>query len=504
MFTTLKDMNMTNRINRFLFLLTATLVFSACYKDKGNYDYNDINEAQIEGIADEYTVALGEQFAITPVLKFSMDAGNDSSKYSYEWIALRRDGVLPGDVRKDLAVTRNLDLTITIPPGPYRAYYRITDKNSGVQWQKSFNLTVVSSIYEGWMLMNDVNGETRVDMISVDTTSYKTIIDVLGTTASGIPESIFGKPLFINCYPYDPTFYGVYIGTDKGTTKIHPETFKYDFTYNIKYEFVSNIPENFAVDYMTNLGGNTAWMHGTDNNVYYYYRIFQLKYGLPVNHVKNEVASFKANKHIATNGSSSAVLYDDDNRRFVRHINNEATSTLMPEGTLFDFNTGKDLVYMTYSAYNGGEVFAILNDPADSKYWLARFTFGASIAQVYYEEMSAIDIENAGNFAVSPEFGYIMYNAGNKLYSYDFNNKASKLMLDYGARNISLLKFHHFLLGKYAELRNQLIVCSNEEGNTASSGKMELFRVKPVQGDFELTNQYTGLGKIVSLSYRER
>ena len=495
---------MTNRLTRFIFVLTATLALSGCYKDKGNYDYNEINEVEIEGIADEYTVSLGERFTITPTLKFSLDKSNDTSKYEYEWIALRRDGVLPGDVRKDLGVTKNLDVNVTLPPGPYRTYYRVTDKNSGVQWQKTFNLTVVSSIYEGWMLMNDVNGQTRVDMISMDTSAFKTIVDVLGTTGSGIPGGIYGKPLFINCYPYDPTFYGVYICTDLGTTKIHPETFKYDFTYNIKYEFVSNIPETFTTDYMTNLSGNTAWLHGTDNNVYYYYRIFQVKYGLPVNQVKGEVSSFRANKFIATNGSSRAVLYDDDNRRFVRHINNEATSTLMPEGTLFDFNTGKDLVYMTYSAYNGGEVFAILKDPSDNKYWLARFTFGSSINQVYYEEMTATGIESASDFAVSPEFGYIMYNAGSKVYSYDFNNKASKLMLDYGARNISQIKFHPFISGKYSEMRNQLIVCSYEEGDTAGSGKMELFKVKPVQGDFELAKEYTGLGKIVSLSYRER
>lgn len=492
------------RNSRFVAIISLTLLLSACFKDKGNYEYNPINEIDIEGISEDYSVALGDKLTIIPDLSFTLDGSNDTANYTYEWFALRKDGVLPGDVRKDIALTRNLDVIITIPPGPYRAYYRVTDKNSGIQWQKTFNLTVVSSIYEGWMLMNDVDGSTRVDMISVDGTDYKTIIDVLGTTGSGIPDAVYGAPLYINCYPYDPTFYGVYICTDKGATKIHPETFKYDFTYGIGYEFISNIPADFAVDNMTNLSGNQAWLHGTDNNVYYYYRIFQLKYGLQVNHVKNEATSFSANKHIATNGSSRAVLYDDDNKRFVRHINNEATSTIMPDGTLFDFNTGKDLVYMEYSRYNGGEVFAILKDPADGKHWLARFTFGSSISQVYYEEMTATDIAGASNFGVSAEFGYIMYNVGSKVYSYDFNLKASKLMLDYGARKISHLKFHNFLASKYAALRNQLIVCSYEDGNETDSGKMELFTVMPVQGDFELASEYTGLGKIVSLSYRER
>jgi hypothetical protein len=161
-FTIQKDLIMTIRNSRFVAIISLTLLLSACFKDKGNYEYNPINEIDIEGISEDYSVALGDKLTIIPDLSFTLDGSNDTANYTYEWFALRKDGVLPGDVRKDIALTRNLDVIITIPPGPYRAYYRVTDKNSGIQWQKTFNLTVVSSIYEGWMLMNDVDGSTRV------------------------------------------------------------------------------------------------------------------------------------------------------------------------------------------------------------------------------------------------------------------------------------------------------------------------------------------------------
>jgi len=491
--------------NTYLILTAIIMGMASCYKDIGNYDYSEINEPTISGIEDSYTVLLGEHFTLKPEITFSKDQSNDTSNYTYEWIGIRTDNVLPADVRRVISVYRNIDQVITLAPGPYRVYYRVKDKNTGVQWQKIFNMTVVSSIYEGWMVLNDVNGKSRVDMLSVLDGEYTPIIDVLGTTGSDIPASALGKPIYINCYPFDPTFYGIYICTDAGTNKIHPETFKWDFTYNIKYEFLGNLPDNFTINYMTNLSGNTGWYHGSDNNVYYYYRVFQIKPDVPINLVKGEPAAFKASKYIAAiNGT--AILYDETNKRFVRHINNESTSTLMPAGTLFDYNTDKELVYMTYTPYGNGNVFAILDSVETQQRFLARFSLGSSITQLYYEEMTGTDILQGENFAVSPDLGYIFYNVGGKVYEYDMVLKTSKLMLDFGSQKISMMKFHRFVSrSKYAALANKLIVASYDPAKPeGSNGKLQFYTVPPVNGDLVLESEFTNLGKVVSLAYRER
>lgn len=491
--------------NTYLILLVVVLGMASCYKDIGNYDYTEINELAFSGIEDSYTVLLGEHFTLKPEITFSKDQSDDTSNYEYEWIGIRTDNVLPADQRRVISVYRNIDQVITLNPGPYRVYYRVKDKNTGVQWQTIFNMTVISSIYEGWMILNEVNGKSRVDMMSLLDGEYTPIIDVLGTTGSNLPESALGKPLFINCYPFDPTFYGVYICTETGTNKIHPETFKWDFTYDIKYEFLGNLPPNFSIDFMTNFSGNVAWLHGTDNNVYYYYRIFQVKPDVPINILKGEQTTFKASKYIAAI-NNMAILYDETNKRFVRHINNESTSTLMPQGTLFDYNTGKDLKYMAHSPFGNGNVFAILDSVETQQRFLARFTIGSTLNQVYYEEMIGTDIKQAENFAVSPDLGYIFYNVGGKVYEYDMVLKTSKLMLDFGSQKISMLKFHRFTSSsKYAAFANQLIVGSYDPAKPeGSNGKLQFYNVPPVNGDIVLDREFTNLGKVVSLAYRER
>lgn len=344
-------------------------------------------------------------------------------------------------------------------------------------------------------------------MVSLLDNKFTTITDVLSTTGSELPQGSLGKPLFVNCYPYDPTFYGIYVCTESGSNKIHPETFKWTFTYNVKYEFTGNIGDNFNVDNMTNFSGNTAWIHGTDNNVYYYYRVFQIKPDVPVNIVKGESAVFKASKYIAayTGASNVAILYDETGKRFVRHLNNESTSTLMPEGTLFNYNTNKDLVYMTYSPFSNGNVFAVLDSAATQKRYLARFTIGTSLSQVYYDEIYGTDIAKAEQFAVSPDLGYLFYNVGGKLYEYDMSSRTSKLMLDKGNQKITMLKFHKFLAGKYSAEASKLIVASYDPAlPAASSGKMEFYTVPAVNGDLVFDKEFTGFGKIVSVAYRER
>ncbi|UYQ94505.1 hypothetical protein MKQ68_05300 [Chitinophaga horti] len=146
----------------------------------------------------------------------------------------------------------------------------------------------------------------------------------------------------------------------------------------------------------------------------------------------------------------------------------------------------------------------------DNKVFLARFmTTGAK--QNFYEEITGTDVALAEHFCVSPEYGYVFYSVGSKVYEYDFSLKKSVLMKDYGNRRISVMKFHRFLSLEaaisnafYTELSRKLAICTYEPGNPSASGVMELYNVPGINGPLRLYKSYEGLGKVVSLTYRER
>lgn len=488
------------------------LLSFSCQKDIGNYDYQEINSVEFGGIDKSYSTLLGQKFQITPVLKFSKDDGKDDSRYTFEWIALNTANVLPGDRQKFLGNTRNLDITLQIPPGDYKVYYNVQDKQTGVKYRTIFSLKVETSIFEGWMVLNDINGTARLDMVSKINNVFTPIVDVLASTGSELV--LKGKPVDVYCYAYKPSEYGIYVSTDQATNRIDPETFKWKSTFNLSYEMVANVPQNFHADFFAAIktSSGNAYMY-SGGNVYYYFSIFQINYSTPINLVKGETVPFKSAPFLvaATDPktfTARAVMFDVDKKRFLNHGNNESNSFTFSASTLFDFNNvGMDLVYMEYSEYNGGDVFAILKNPA-GKIYLARFNAFSGV-QIYFEEIVGTDIAAAQYFAVSPVYGYLFYGAGGKVYEYDTSLKTSKLMLDKGTEKISLLQFPKMSTTaskpEYAKKKTQLIVASYDPALPADkNGKMETFDVPSLNGDLVPVDKYTGFGKIISVNYRQR
>ncbi|SDC91953.1 PKD-like family lipoprotein [Pedobacter soli] len=504
--------------NKYILLIAICILggFSACKKDLGNYNYDEINQlSSVNGIASDITAIYGKQFVLKPELKFTQDAGTDESKYSYEWSYIGPNG-LGGSKLFTLATTRNLDLKMTIVAGSYSFYYAVTDKNTGVKFRYPFTLKVVNEINEGWMLMCDVSGKARVDMLSLNTSGdFDLVTDLLATTGSDL--KLDGKPVMTYTYSTglligpDAISYGVYFGTDKSTQKVDPNTFKWTKTMGLTYEMFGNIPEGFYADVIKQRGGGASYMIGK-GDAYYYERVQNIYYSAPINYIAIEQKGFKVAPFIAGNpqvvSNAHAIFYDITNRRFVKHAGTSATCTTLPDPPdaqkLFSFTTGMDLTYMQWVAFNGGEVFSILKDPNSTKRYLARFN-SANNAQSYYSEILATDFANAEQYAISPDLGYIFYNVGAKVYEYDMSLKTTKLMLDMGAKKISLLQFYEFKSTTKYKDSNKLMVGSYDAALTeGQNGSLGIYTVPPVNGDLVLYKNYSGFGKVKSITYRER
>ena len=175
-------MNINKLKSHFILLFAALMVLNSCIKDEGNYDYNDINEVVFEGFAEEYSALRFDNLTInTDDVKFTLDNAGTGS-YEYKWHALSKN--LIDDEIHVLSTDKNIDTQIVLLPGEYTLYYLVKDVNTGVEWQHSTDLKVVNSIYEGWMVLNEVSGNSRLDMISLVEGEYKEIHDVLSFSKS--------------------------------------------------------------------------------------------------------------------------------------------------------------------------------------------------------------------------------------------------------------------------------------------------------------------------------
>lgn len=496
------------------FIIITTL--GSCKKDLGNYDYNEINSLKaVLNLPTEVTAIYGKPLSIKPELKFSLDPGFDESKYTFEWSYIGSNGI--GGIKMFvLANTRNLEQVVSIVAGTYTAFYTVTDKASGVAYKKEFRIKVTNEINEGWMLMCDVNGQARVDMLSVNATgAFDLVSDLLGSTSSEL--KLTGKPVMIYNYATglligpDKISFGIYLGTDQTTTKIEPNTFKWTPTMNLSYEMFGNTPSGFYADVIQQRAGGAAYMIGKEG-AYFYERTQNIYFSAPISYIAAEQKEFKVAPFVAGDdlivSNAHAIFYDKTNRRFVKHVGSNSTCTTLPEPAdaqkKFSFSTGMDLLYMSWVPYNGGEVFSILKDPNSTKRFLARFN-SASLVQSYYDEIMATDFANAEFYAVSPALGYLIYSVGGKVYEYDMSLKVTKQVIDLGNKKISLIQFYDFKnTTKYRDSNNLMVAFYDPALPDGTNGSINTYVVPPVLGDLVLAKSFSGFGKVKSLTYRER
>ncbi|MCH4553054.1 PKD-like family lipoprotein [Aestuariibaculum lutulentum] len=484
-----------------LFALLVTLMLAvSCMDDLGNYDYQDINEVAFGNIDEKYVVKRFDNLVINPEVYFRLDESG-MGEYEYRWVAVKDTGIGIQELT-ELSESKNLDEVISLVPGDYFGYYFVKDVKTGIETQYRFDIEVTNSIYEGWLVLSDGTDAPQLDMISLIDGEYSPIYNVLD--GSGI--ELGGEAGFVYTFGYDINFYGIYVSTSgNGTTKIHPDTFEWLPTYTIANEFVTPQPADLELDNLESQSGRTGFaLFG--GNAYYYNTVIGTAYSSPINILGG--TQFEVSPMIGKGGQTTySAMYDNTNKRFVRSYRGRMYTFAASASTKFDYNnTGMELVYMKsndYGGYNGAAVFSILRDPATSKYYLAVFNMSNS-AQLYYGEITDPNFAQASNITVNPVYGYLYYNIGSKVYRYDWNPEipATRLELDAGNDEITMLKFHDFIGGKaeYVTMQNHLIVGRHN----GTEGKLEFYDVLNLNQPLNLVDTYSGFGKVKSISYRQR
>ena len=159
-------------------MLLASLGFvGACSQDQGNYDYIDLDEPAISGIEDMEVFTLS-RLQLTPQIE---DGDFSSDKYAYEWMVLNQN---TADEPVIIGTERNLDYEVALAPGAYVLYFTVKELKTGLYWRHEVNLTVSSSMSEGWMVLCSDEGRARLDVVSA--TTGQTMIDVL--KGNGMPQ----------------------------------------------------------------------------------------------------------------------------------------------------------------------------------------------------------------------------------------------------------------------------------------------------------------------------
>lgn len=506
-------------------LYIAVCVLFSCTKDDGNYSYSALNKVVISGMEDQYYFTLNRIEKIQPILSLQDKGVLDTGRYRFDWVIDAASGYsIPKSVLSNKKV---LDTLIKPQLGcaSYFCYYRVTDTVTGVFTQKDFRMHVSTPSYEGWLLLCEpAQGTSRLDMISMSgdkDTLYKDVLSVVGSSykATGAPAFVTSGPVY---YPPARGLTAPLIGTSTDATMLGLDTLDYQPAYGLNSFINGPKVTDFAdAQFYPRVGGA---LFKTRQGLYY--STYSAALNGAVNVYQDAPDPITLNKCVAYDYSGSNwIFFDDKANKFIRYAIGNTYCRTIPAGTLFDYDLNKTvtggmkLVHFEsiVKSYTTSEVFAILKANTTGKYYLARFNLTGT-AQTFFEEIpNATAIDQATHFAVSPEYGYVFYYANGSVYEYDYAIRKSYKMYDYGNRKISRFEFPYFNFSdvarwsstplnydRYSAYRRKLVIASYEEGNTNNSGKLDIFNVPAVNQPVQVFKSYTGMGKIMSIGFRER
>lgn len=114
--------------------LSGLLVFlKSCYKDLGNYDYNEINELSVLGLAANYEVDQDDSLRLEVDLMGTQYA--DTTRFDFAWEV----------GRQTIYKYKDLNVRVGLAIGRYLGRYIVTDKETGAKTYFQFSLRVSSS-----------------------------------------------------------------------------------------------------------------------------------------------------------------------------------------------------------------------------------------------------------------------------------------------------------------------------------------------------------------------
>lgn len=294
-----------------LFAFCVGIVLSACYDDKGNYEYKWVQEVFLKEELRDTTVERGTVLTIRPELYRIVEHGTETSEqadpedYTYSW------NVGAGTTK--LSENKDLNDTIWLSTGTTQQItYRITEKKSGVSWLYKFNLRVIQHLDKGYLfLTEDDNGLAEAEIYATDAQGKK--VHQTGVLArSGFPYRGGGAYCVANlAVGHAVKNKYLAVSTGEGAGWLTLPDFNWSSRQMLDLLMVKKLPELFSFKSVYQLSSAAAlyFTAGGGVHVHNTYNIIYSDFAV-LNQVKFKAAPYTGGNNYA------AIIYNEDQHCF--------------------------------------------------------------------------------------------------------------------------------------------------------------------------------------------
>lgn len=167
-------------MKQIIYILILFLL-AACYEDKGNYDYKDVNTVSVS-LEKMYSFRLDKDTTVSIVPKLSQSMQENKENLEFMWIRSVTNEFIEGHDDND-TLSRTETLQFHIDPNAdkisYMHYLRLNvfDKITGVNYPLNTKIKLVKPYDGAWMILHDENGHAALGAVEYMGNSISKTLD---------------------------------------------------------------------------------------------------------------------------------------------------------------------------------------------------------------------------------------------------------------------------------------------------------------------------------------
>ncbi len=493
-------------------ILLSVLALTSCYKDKGNYDYHDINKIIVTDpkAAQRIYVNPDDTLRLTPSVTQSLPSGN----LSYAWFMYNNSPnssyAMPLDT---IARTPNLAYRVTgdlfVLGENYRVTLKVTDQNTGISAVRQYDVTVANKYAQGWMFLEEKGAGADISMILPDNTVEHNIYSLLN------PLAPLGKPISITATNFDVTDdlstpnRRIYIQTENDAIELSSLTLTKKFDIGYLFFAKPRIVKPSYIGWASYIDRGNPWqrMGVAVNNGQVHTNMVGGFPGIkkwgeaivnPAGVYDYDIAPYLAggSTYAAT---YQVIVYDKKYKRFYSVGMNALTAFPSAASTVFNMNDVRMDLLLLDSANVLDRYNALMKDGTTP--YLLQFRTVAStddpVVTISKVAMNAPGVVNATALASSTLTPHIFYAVGNKLFKYETTSNVATETFNLPAGE-TVTKMDYVRAASGTGLQRLVVATWN-----GTEGKVYYFNISSV-GDLgtNYTDVFNGFKKIIDFVYK--
>ncbi|WP_295125735.1 PKD-like family lipoprotein [uncultured Chitinophaga sp.] len=491
------------KLSKYLSLIplvaVAMLMLQACYKDKGDYDYKDLNKVTLGDTSGlEYSVLQFDTLKLSPDIYASQDV--PITRYKFDWTARAIDATVASQHFDTVQLSKDylFNKQVSLPAGDYRLIFTVTDTATAVSSYLWYTLHVGSNYSRGWMFVEQFANGGDISILAPTGKVFHNIYE--SSNGVKLPKTLHRVDMNIRMSPKE-----VFLLSDDQGVEVNVTSF-----VNIggfaKWFF--NVPATQKPG-RNHLVSNTAGQAGVliNNGLIHVKRYggFPGPYLYGSELTLDNKVEYSAAPYIMDGDFNSsryiAAFYDNMGKRFIG-LRSDAVGIggnvvhfpTFVAGDAFDANNvGMTLQHAGPSPANYIHS-AILKDAAGDSY-LFQLNLGVAASPRLKQKMNATGIANMTAAANSVLLEYIYYAEGNRIRMYEIGPNAESLIYTLPAgETVTAMCID-------PAISTSTLMVGTYDGTT---GRVYEFTLN-VNGKFTgdtYVNKYEGFGKIVNMKYK--